>query len=59
MQVRLDKKKKLFSQNGQCVGHVCGTHVKLFNLGIVVLNFHIDMIDYDYDATFDDVAIVK
>jgi hypothetical protein len=38
---------------------VCGTHVKLFNLGIEVLNFHIDTIDYDYATTFDDVTIIK
>jgi len=37
----------------------CGTHMKLFNLSIVIKFFQIDMIDYECDVTFDDVKILK
>jgi len=41
---------------------VCGTHVELFELTRVNYVFktnHLDMIDYDNNASFDDMTILK
>jgi hypothetical protein len=43
-----------------CWTHViCGTHVELFDLINVTKIDHLNTIDYEYDVTFHDVAILK
>jgi hypothetical protein len=43
-----------------CWTHViCGTHMELFNLTNVTIINNLEIIDYEYDVTFDDVTILK
>ncbi len=43
-----------------CWTHViCGIHMELFDLINVTKITHLDMTNYDYDATFDDMTIFK
>ncbi len=53
-------KKLIISQNKQCVGHTSYVpHMELFDLTNVIKINYLEMTDYDYDVTFDDVTILK
>jgi hypothetical protein len=49
---------KLFNQIDNVLD-ICDTHMELSNLINVTKINHLDMNNYDFNVTFDDVAILK